>query len=106
MTKHDTTTHTTPTRRGTNAALVKSRLDDLAGEELEALGVWEPLDRDRARRVRVVVCCVVLCATWLVGLVEGRTGHIFGWSLSSPHPHHFQHPIPFRDHPPTHPPTN
>lgn len=32
--------------------MVKSRLDDHVGEELESLGVWEPLDRDRARRVR------------------------------------------------------
>ena len=32
-------------------AAKKSRLDELACEELERLGVWEPLDRDRARRV-------------------------------------------------------
>lgn len=42
----------THTQTPIKAALGKSRLDELAGEELEALGVWEPLDRDRARRVR------------------------------------------------------
>lgn len=61
-------------------AAKKSRLDELASEELERLGVWEPLDLDRARRVRkgteVGMVYLSVCASIIASPTHAHTNNL------------------------------